>query len=185
MSLTSSAAERDDVAGGGDVNLLYSDGHAEKDGLERKIEMQVNRRAKANHLFGVGVRIDNGFLDHGVETTRRQSARSGLIGLPRAAGCASDVLLDEMGYALYLAQRGEKHVSSKPLKGLGSGVLEVVADHRGDTFRAVYTVRFADSVFVLHAFQKKSKSGAATPKPGIELIKQRLKQAIEISKKKE
>ena len=62
---------------------------------------------------------------------------------------------DEMGHALYLAQRGEKHVSSKPLKGLGAGVSEVVADHRGDTFRAVYTVRFADSVYVLHAFQKK------------------------------
>ena len=92
---------------------------------------------------------------------------------------------DEMGYALYLAQRGEKHVSSKPLKGLGSGVLEVISDHRGDTFRAVYTLRFANSVFVLHAFQKKSKSGVATPKPDIALIKQRLKQAIEISKKKE
>ena len=92
---------------------------------------------------------------------------------------------DEMGYALYLAQRGEKHVSSRALKGLGSGVLEVVADHRGDTFRAVYTVRVADRVFVLHAFQKKSKSGAATPKPDIELIKQRLKQVTEISKKKE
>lgn len=92
---------------------------------------------------------------------------------------------DEMGYALYLAQRGEKHVSSKPLTGLGTGVLEVVSDHRGDTFRAVYTVRVADSVFVLHAFQKKSKSGVATPKPDIELIRQRLKQALEISKKKE
>ena len=92
---------------------------------------------------------------------------------------------DEMGYAIYLAQRGDKHVSAKPLKGLGAGVLEVVSDHRGDTFRSVYTVRFADRVFVLHAFQKKSKSGIATPKADIELIKQRLKQAIEISKKKE
>ena len=92
---------------------------------------------------------------------------------------------DEMGYAIYLAQRGEKHVSAKPMKGLGSGVLEVVSDHRGDTFRSVYTVRFADRVFVLHAFQKKSKSGIATPKADVELIKQRLKQAVEISKKKE
>ena len=92
---------------------------------------------------------------------------------------------DEMGYAIYLAQRGDKHVSAKPLKGLGAGVLEVVSDHRGDTFRSVYTLRFADRVFVLHAFQKKSKSGIATPKAEIELIKQRLKQAIEISKKKE
>jgi phage-related protein len=92
---------------------------------------------------------------------------------------------DEMGYAIYLAQRGDKHVSAKPLKGLGAGVLEVVSDHRGNTFRSVYTVRFAGRVFVLHAFQKKSKSGIATPKADVELIKQRLKQAVEISKKKE
>ena len=72
-----------------------------------------------------------------------------------------------------------------PLKGLGSGVLEVVSDHRGDTFRSVYTVRFVDRVFVLHAFQKKSKSGVATPKADIDLIKQRLKQAVALSKKKE
>ena len=67
----------------------------------------------------------------------------------------------------------------------GSGVLEVVSDHRGDTFRSVYTVRFADRVFVLHALQKKSKSGVATPKPDIDLITQRLKQAVALSKKKE
>ena len=92
---------------------------------------------------------------------------------------------DEMGYAIYLAQCGQKHVSAKPLKGLGSGVMEMVSDQRGDTFRSVYTVRFTDRVFVLHAFQKKSKSGIATPKADIDLIKQRLKQAIAISKKKE
>jgi phage-related protein len=67
---------------------------------------------------------------------------------------------DEMGYAIYLAQCGQKHVSSKPLKGLGAGVLEVVSDHRGDTFRSVYTVRFADRVFVLHAFQKKRRAAS-------------------------
>jgi phage-related protein len=92
---------------------------------------------------------------------------------------------DEMGYAIYLAQRGDKHVSAKLMTGLGSGVLEVVSDHRGDTFRSVYTVRFTDRVFVLHAFQKKSKSGIATPRADIEMIKQRLKQAIKISKNKE
>ena len=92
---------------------------------------------------------------------------------------------DEVGYALYLAQRGEKHVSAKPLKGLGAGVLEIVSDHRGDTFRAVYTVRFGERVFVLHAFQKKSKRGIATPQAEIELIKRRLKQAVDISKAKE
>ena len=84
---------------------------------------------------------------------------------------------DEIGYALYLAQIGGKHVSAKPLKGLGSGVLEVVSDYRGDTFRAVYTVRFQDRVYVLHAFQKKSRKGIATPQPDIALLKQRLARA--------
>ena len=84
---------------------------------------------------------------------------------------------DEMGYALHLAQIGGKHVSAKPLQGLGSGVLEVVSDHRGDTFRAVYTVRFQGRVYVLHAFQKKSKKGVATPQPDIDLLKQRLARA--------
>jgi len=92
---------------------------------------------------------------------------------------------DEIGYALYLAQRGEKHVSAKPLKGLRPGVLEIVSDHRGDTFRAVYTVRLGERVFVLHAFQKKSKRGIATPQADIDLIKRRLKLAVEISEAKE
>jgi phage-related protein len=87
---------------------------------------------------------------------------------------------DEVGYALYLAQRGEKHVAAKPLKGLGSGVLEVVSDFRGDTFRAVYTVRLADRVYVLHAFQKKSKRGIATPQLELDLIRRRLKMAVVI-----
>ena len=88
---------------------------------------------------------------------------------------------DEVGYALYLAQRGEKHISAKPLKGVGSGVLEVVSEHRGDTFRAVYTVRLGDRVYVLHAFQKKSKRGIATPQIEIDLIRRRLKWAEAIS----
>ena len=92
---------------------------------------------------------------------------------------------DEVCYALYLAQQGEKHVSAKPLKGVGPGVLEVVSDHRGDTYRAVYTVRLAGSVFVLHAFQKKSKRGSATPQMDVELIKRRLKRAVEISEARE
>jgi len=85
-----------------------------------------------------------------------------------------------MGYALYLAQTGGKHPAAKPLKGFtGAGVLEIVEDHRGDTYRAVYTVRFTDAIYVLHAFQKKSKSGIATPQRDIELIKSRLQRAIE------
>lgn len=84
------------------------------------------------------------------------------------------------GFALHLAQIGEKHVDAKPLKGFGgAAVLEVVEDHDGNTYRAVYTVRFADAVYVLHAFQKKSKHRIATPKQHIDLIKGRLTRAEE------
>lgn len=87
-----------------------------------------------------------------------------------------DDVRDAVGFAL--AQISDKHAAAKPLKGFaGAGVLEVVEDHDGDTFRAVYTVRFASAVYVLHAFQKKSKSGIATPKADIELARQRLKHA--------
>jgi phage-related protein len=86
----------------------------------------------------------------------------------------------EIGYALYLAQIGMKAVKVKPLKGFGgTGVLEVMAQHQGNAYRAVYTVKFAEAVFVLHAFMKKSKKGIATPRADTELIKQRLKAAAE------
>jgi phage-related protein len=86
----------------------------------------------------------------------------------------------EAGYALYLAQIGTRALRAKALKGFaGAGVLEVVADHVGNTYRAVYTIRFAKAVYVLHAFQKKSKKGIATPKSDIDLIKQRLRMAAE------
>jgi phage-related protein len=84
---------------------------------------------------------------------------------------------DDMGYALGLAQLGGKHPNAKPWKGEGAGVLEIVEDHRGDTYRAVYTVRFADAVYVLHAFQKKSKSGVKTDQTDVKLIAERLKRA--------
>jgi phage-related protein len=87
---------------------------------------------------------------------------------------------DEIGFALYQAQTGNRHVNAKPMKGLGPGVLEIASDYRGDTFRAVYMVRLANKVYVLHAFQKKSKSGIATPKPDIDLIKHRLKRALRL-----
>ena len=88
-----------------------------------------------------------------------------------------------MGYALYVAQMGGKHRDAKPLKGFGgAGVVEVVKDHRGDTFRAVYTVRFSGTVYVLHAFQKKSKSGGKTSKADINLIELRLREAEKIAK---
>ena len=97
-----------------------------------------------------------------------------------------DEVVNVFGYALYLAQTGGKHAQAKPLQGFGSaGVLEVVEDWRGNTYRAVYTVRFVVRVFVLHVFQKKSKSGIATPKPDLDLIKGRLKAAAKRAKELE
>lgn len=85
----------------------------------------------------------------------------------------------DMGYALSLAQLGGKHPHAKHWKGEGSGVLEVVEDFRGDTFRAVYTVHFEGVVYVLHSFQKKSKTGIKTPKEDVSLVHDRLKAARE------
>ncbi len=84
----------------------------------------------------------------------------------------------DMGVALFIAQLGQTAGSAKPWKGLGSGVYELVENHRGDTFRAVYSVQVADAVHVLHAFQKKSKSGIATPQPDIDLVDKRLKAVL-------
>jgi phage-related protein len=86
-----------------------------------------------------------------------------------------------MGYALYLAQVGSKHPDAKPLRGFGgAGVLEVVDDFDGDTYRAVYTVKLQRVVFVLHAFQKKSRKGKKTPQQDLELVRRRLRRAEEI-----
>ncbi|WP_370201622.1 type II toxin-antitoxin system RelE/ParE family toxin [Alloalcanivorax venustensis] len=84
----------------------------------------------------------------------------------------------DMGVGLFVVQLGGTPDSSKPWKSLGPGVYELVEDHRGDTFRAVYTVRVGDAVHVLHAFQKKSKSGIATPRPDVKLIERRLKAVL-------
>jgi phage-related protein/predicted XRE-type DNA-binding protein len=84
----------------------------------------------------------------------------------------------EAGQALYAAQQGETDPAAKVLRGFGgASVLEVIAQHRGDTWRAVYTVRYAEAVYVLHAFQKKAKRGIATPKADMDLIRQRLSEA--------
>lgn len=89
------------------------------------------------------------------------------------------------GYALYLAQTGKKHESAKPLQGFGSaGVLEVVKNDQGGTYRAVYTVRLKKAIYVLHCFQKKSPSGRSMAKKDIDLIKARLARALEIDKEK-
>lgn len=82
-----------------------------------------------------------------------------------------------IGFALSAAQYGGKHPSAKPWKGEGPGVLEVVKDYGSDTYRAVYTVRFAEAVYVLHAFQKKSTHGIATRQSDIALIRARLRLA--------
>ncbi len=101
------------------------------------------------------------------------SSKADLSGFP-------DEVRKAMGYALHLAQIGLKSPHAKPLSGfVGASVLEVVEDHGGETYRAVYTVKFREMVFVLHAFPKKSKSGIKTPKPDIDLIRNRLKRAAE------
>ena len=86
---------------------------------------------------------------------------------------------DGIGLALSVAQFGGKHPRAKPWKGEGAGVLEVVEDHRTDTFRAVYTVRFERAIYVLHAFQKKSRRGSKTAQTDIDLIRKRLRAAQE------
>ena len=88
-----------------------------------------------------------------------------------------------MGYALYIAQQGGRHRNAKTLTGFGgAGVMEIIKDYRGDTFRAVYTLRYEGAVYVLHVFQKKSKTGRETPRRDIELIQQRLREAERIAK---
>ncbi len=83
---------------------------------------------------------------------------------------------DVFGFALHLAQSQKKHPDAKPLKGFGgAGVLEVVENFSGDTYRAVYTVRYAQAIYVLHCFQKKSPKGIVTAKHDVDLIKSRLK----------
>ena len=90
---------------------------------------------------------------------------------------------DTFGYALHLAQAGDKHHQAKPLHGFGgAGVVELVEDHRGNAYRAVYTVRYASAVYVLHCFQKKSTIGIATPKHDLDLIEARLKSAANLEK---
>jgi phage-related protein len=85
---------------------------------------------------------------------------------------------DEMGFALFLAQQGKEYASAKALKGFGGrGVLELVESHQGNAYRAVYTVRFERAIYVLHAFQKKSKRGVATPPMELDTIRRRLAEA--------
>ena len=99
------------------------------------------------------------------------STKKDLLALP-------DEVIDVFGFALFLAQTGRKHEQAKPLQGFGgAGVLEVVEDHMGDTYRAVYTVKFPEAVYVLHCFQKRSTHGIKTSKRDIELIRTRYRAA--------
>ena len=91
-----------------------------------------------------------------------------------------EAVKEDVGYALFEAQQGRTLPSVKPLKGFGgAGVLEIIERYDGDAYRAVYTVKFGEAVYVLHCFQKKSKSGIKTPPQEIEMIKRRLKMAEE------
>lgn len=89
-------------------------------------------------------------------------------------------VMDEVGYALHEVQEGYKPNKAKPLKGIASGVMEIVCDFNSNTYRAVYALKLGDVIYVLHCFQKKSKQGIATPKKDIDLIKQRLKDAKQL-----
>ena len=94
-----------------------------------------------------------------------------------------ETVVHVFGYALYLAQTGKKHDQAKPMKGFGSaGVLEITEDWEGNTYRAVYTVRLVESVFVLHVFQKKSKRGIATPKRELDMVRERWKAAEQMAR---
>lgn len=107
------------------------------------------------------------------------SSRRDLRGFPRQ-------VKRDIGYALYAAQQGETDPAAKPMKGFGGqSVIEIIADQKGNTWRAVYTVRFTKAVYVLHAFQKKSKRGIATPKKDIDLIYRRLAEAERLHRERE
>ena len=95
------------------------------------------------------------------------SSRSDLKDMPLA-------VQRDIGFSLHQAQEGKMPFSAKPLKGIGAGVMEIVSDYNKNTYRAVYVIKLADVIYVLHSFQKKSKSGIKTPKQDIDLIKQRL-----------
>ena len=107
------------------------------------------------------------------------SARRDLRGFPRQ-------VRRDVGQALYAAQQGETDPAAKPLKGFGGrSVVEIIAQHEGGTWRAVYTVRFEEAVYVLHAFQKKSKTGISTPKGDMDLIRQRLAEAERLHRERQ
>jgi len=94
-----------------------------------------------------------------------------------------DAVKQEIGFALHRAQEGKKHHRAKPLKGF-KGVFEIIAPFNTDTYRAVYAVKIGQYIYVLHTFKKKSKLGIKTPMPDIKMIRDRLKQAMDLAKEK-
>jgi len=107
------------------------------------------------------------------------SSRRDVRGFPRE-------VRRNIGQALYAGQQGETDPSAKPLRGFGGGsVLEIIVEHHGDTWRTVYTVRYAEAIYVLHAFQKKSKRGIATPKKDMDLIHRRLAEAERLHRERQ
>ncbi len=108
-----------------------------------------------------------------------RSSKDDLTKFPREA-------VSHIGFALKFAQLGGKHENAKPLRGIviGAGVLEIIEDYDGDTYRAVYTVRFEEAIYVLHCFRKKSRRGIETPRSEIDLIKERYKVAKELHERR-
>jgi phage-related protein len=105
------------------------------------------------------------------------SSKKDLISMPATVQCT-------FGYALHLAQTGDKHNQARSLKGFSSaGILEIVEDWRGNTYRAIYTIRYNSFVYVLHCFQKKSKKDVETPKEDMDIVRKRLKIAEKIHKR--
>jgi phage-related protein len=100
------------------------------------------------------------------------SSRDDLLDFP-------EIVKDEIGAALSVAQFGGKHPNTKPWKGEGPAIFEIVEDYRGNAYRAIYTVRFERAIYVLHTFQKKSPKGIKTAKPDVEMVSRRLKVATE------
>ena len=129
-------------------------------------------------LFSMGGPITRGRIEQPTPIASKQVVWMG--DSRRVLKSFPEEVREQIGVALYFAQLGEKHADAKPLKGFGDAqVLEIVENHDGEAYRAVYTVRIQKSVYVLHVFQKKSKKEDKTPQHDVDLIRDRLKRAIQ------
>jgi phage-related protein len=156
--------------------------------LQAAGKIRAEKRIKGNATFIAGDQFHCGqrlaiYAKSGILMVDERQHEKPLFWIGRSyddlLACPTEVRRT-FGFALGMAQQGGKFVDSKPLKGFGgAGVLEIVENWEGDTFRCVYTVKFARAVYVLHTFQKKAKKGIGTPQQEIELVKARLKSAEE------